>query len=87
MWRQYDHQLFLNTVAGPGGDATVLRLKETAARALALTIDGKGRFCALDPRTGAPLAVLEAARNVACAAPVRSPWSTASTSATPSTPR
>ena len=25
--RQYDHQLFLNTVEGPGGDATVLRLK------------------------------------------------------------
>jgi len=27
VWGQYDHQLFLNTVAGPGGDATVLRLK------------------------------------------------------------
>ena len=27
VWRQYDHMLFLNTVAGPGGDATVLRLK------------------------------------------------------------
>ena len=37
VWRQYDHQLFLNTVAGPGGDASVLRLKETdgqRARAL-----------------------------------------------------
>ncbi len=66
VWRQYDHQLFLNTVAGPGGDAAVLRLKETS-RALALATDGKGRFCRLDPRTGAQLAVLEAARNVACA--------------------
>ena len=66
VWRQYDHQLFLNTVAGPGGDASVLRLKETAGRALALSVDGKGRFCALDPRVGAQLAVLEAARNVAC---------------------
>ena len=27
VWHQYDHQLFLNTVEGPGGDATVLRLK------------------------------------------------------------
>src|SRR5918996_562014 len=27
VWSQYDHQLFLNTVEGPGGDATVLRLK------------------------------------------------------------
>ncbi|HYV59658.1 MAG TPA: phosphoribosylformylglycinamidine synthase subunit PurL, partial [Acidimicrobiia bacterium] len=65
VWRQYDHQLFLNTVAGPGGDAAVLRLKETD-RALALTTDGTGRFCRLDPRTGGRLAVLEAARNVAC---------------------
>ena len=52
VWRQYDHQLFLNTVAGPGGDAAVLRLKGTD-RALALTTDGKARFCRLDPRTGA----------------------------------
>ncbi len=67
VWRQYDHQLFLNTVAGPGGDASVLRLKETNSKALALSVDGKGRFCALDPRAGTQLAVLEAARNVACA--------------------
>ena len=65
VYRQYDHQLFLNTVVGPGGDATVLRLKGTD-RALALTTDGKARFCALDPRTGARLAVVEAARNLAC---------------------
>jgi phosphoribosylformylglycinamidine synthase subunit PurL len=67
VWRQYDHQLFLNTVAGPGGDASVLRLKETNGKALALSVDGKGRFCALDPRVGTQLAVVEAARNVACA--------------------
>ncbi len=66
VWRQYDHQLFLNTVVGPGGDAAVLRLKGTE-RALALATDGKGRFCRLDPRTGGRLVVLEAARNVACA--------------------
>jgi phosphoribosylformylglycinamidine synthase len=63
--RQYDHQLFLNTVAGPGADAAVLRVKGTE-KALALSTDGKGRFCRLDPRTGGRLAVLEAARNVAC---------------------
>ncbi len=71
VWRQYDHQLFLNTVAGPGADAAVLRLKDTGARdspkALALTTDGKARFCRLDPRVGGALVVLEAARNVACA--------------------
>ncbi len=63
--RQYDHQLFLNTVAGPGADAAVLRVKGTA-KALALATDGKARFCRLDPRTGARLVVCEAARNVAC---------------------
>ncbi len=66
VWRQYDHQLFLNTVVGPGGDASVLRLPGTE-RGLALSTDGKARFCRLDPETGGRLAVLEAARNVACA--------------------
>jgi phosphoribosylformylglycinamidine synthase len=66
VYRQYDHQLFLNTVVGPGGDATVLRLKGTD-RGLTISTDGKARFCALDPRTGARLVVLEAARNLACA--------------------
>jgi len=63
--RQYDHQLFLSTVAGPGADAAVLRVKGTT-KALALATDGKARFCQLDPRRGAQLAVCEAARNVAC---------------------
>jgi phosphoribosylformylglycinamidine synthase len=66
IWHQYDHQLFLNTVVGPGGDATVLRLKGTP-RGVALSTDGKARFCRLDPQTGARLVVMEAARNVACA--------------------
>jgi phosphoribosylformylglycinamidine synthase subunit PurL len=66
VWRQYDHQLFLNTVVGPGGDASVLRLPGTE-RGLALSTDGKARFCRLDPNTGGRLAVLEAARNVSCA--------------------
>ncbi len=66
VWRQYDHQLFLNTVTPPGNDAAVLRLKGTD-RALALSTDGNARFCALDPLVGGRLAVLEAARNVACA--------------------
>jgi len=64
--RQYDHQLFLNTVAGPGADAAVLRVPGTT-KGLALSTDGKARFCKLDPRTGGRLVVLEAARNVACA--------------------
>jgi len=53
----------------PGADASVLRLKGTR-RALAVSTDGKARFCRLDPATGAALVVLEAARNVACAGAV-----------------
>lgn len=63
-WRQYDHQLFLNTVVGPGADAAVLRVKGTT-RAIAVALEGLGRYGRLDPRTGAALAVAEACRNVA----------------------
>ncbi len=71
VWSQYDHQLFLNTVVGPGGDATVLRLKHPTTgidtgRALALTTDGNHRWCAADPRTGTAWVVAEAALNLAC---------------------
>jgi phosphoribosylformylglycinamidine synthase subunit PurL len=71
VWSQYDHQLFLNTVDGPGGDAAVLRLKApglpASRRALALTADSNSRWCALDPRRGTALLVAEAVLNVACA--------------------
>jgi phosphoribosylformylglycinamidine synthase II len=71
VWSQYDHQLFLNTVEGPGGDAAVLRLKApglpASDRALALTTDSNSRWCALDPRRGTALLVAEGVLNVACA--------------------
>jgi phosphoribosylformylglycinamidine synthase len=68
---QYDHMLFLNTVVGPGGDATVLRLKHPVTgvdtgRALALTTDGNHRWCAVDPRAGTALVVAESVLNLAC---------------------
>jgi phosphoribosylformylglycinamidine synthase subunit PurL len=71
VFRQYDHQLFLNTVEGPGGDASVLRLKhpttgDDTGRGLALTCDGNHRWCALDPREGTALVVAEALMNLAC---------------------
>jgi phosphoribosylformylglycinamidine synthase II len=70
VWSQYDHQLFLNTVEGPGGDATLLRLKhpttgEDTGRALALTTDGNHRWCAVDPRQGTAATVAESALNLA----------------------
>ena len=44
VYRQYDHQLFLNTVVGPGGDASVLRLRDAPPKALALSVDGNARL-------------------------------------------
>ncbi len=63
VWEQYDHMVRTNTTAGPGGDAAVLRIKGTK-KALALTVDGNGRYCQKNPRRGAKLAVAEAARNL-----------------------
>jgi phosphoribosylformylglycinamidine synthase subunit PurL len=66
IYRRYDHLVGSRTVRRPGLDAAVLRLKPSY-RGLAVSLDGSGRQCRLAPRTGGALAVLEAARNVACA--------------------
>ena len=65
-YRQFDHSVGTNTIAQPGMSAAVVRVKDTT-RALAISVDGNGRFCYLDPYQGAMLAVAEASRNVACA--------------------
>jgi phosphoribosylformylglycinamidine (FGAM) synthase-like enzyme len=65
-YRQYDHTVGTNTIAQPGMSAAVVRVKDTP-RGLAISVDGNGRFCYLDPYHGAMLAVAEATRNVACA--------------------
>jgi phosphoribosylformylglycinamidine synthase II len=65
IWEQYDTMVRTNTVAGPGGDAGVVRIKGTRW-GLAMALDGNGRYCQLDARAGARLAVAEAARKVAC---------------------
>ena len=91
VYRQYDHQLFLNTVDGPGGDAAVLRLAAPGLppsdNGLALTTDSNPTWCSIDPRAGTAATVAESALNVACAGARPWPWSTASTSAIPSIPR
>ncbi len=67
VWQQYDHMVQTNTVEAPGaGDAGVIRIKGSK-RGLAMSLDGNGRWCYLDPRLGAMHAVAEAARKVACA--------------------
>ena len=62
---QYESYVQLVGVQRPGGDAGVIRVKGTD-RALAMALDGNGRWCWLDPKLGAEHAVAESARNVAC---------------------
>lgn len=65
VYRQYDYYVRSNTVVAPGADAAVIRVKGTR-KGIALTVDGNGRYCFLDPYVGGALAVAEAARNLAC---------------------
>ena len=66
IYTRYDQLVGSRTVKRPGLDAAVLRLLPSF-RGLAVSLDGSGRIARLDPHTGGALAVLEAARNVACA--------------------
>ena len=66
VYRRYDHQVQTNTVAGPGSDAAVLRIKGTG-KAIALSIDGNGRYCYLDPYRGGLIVVAEVCRNLSSA--------------------
>ncbi len=70
VYRQYDHQLFLNTVVGPGADAALLRLAgpglPRSDRGVALSTDSNPGACALDPRAGTALVLAESVANLAC---------------------
>jgi phosphoribosylformylglycinamidine synthase len=70
VYEQYDSMVQTNTVDGPGGEAGVMRIKESGTpgheRGLAMALAGNSRWCYLDPKLGAMHAVAEAARKVAC---------------------
>ena len=68
---QYDSQLFLNTVVGPGSDASLLRLKhpETnvdTGRGIGMTTDGNHHWCIVNPFRGTAMTVAESILNLAC---------------------
>lgn len=69
VYQQYDHQLFLNTVIGPGADAALLRLAgpglPASTKGMAISTDSNPRWCALDPRAGTAATVAEGLANVA----------------------
>jgi hypothetical protein len=50
-YEQYDHMLFLNTVVGPG-QRRVAAAGEGTDKGLAVSTDGNGRLCYLDPFRG-----------------------------------
>ncbi len=63
IWQQYDHTVRTNTIAGPGADAAIVRIKETAT-SVAMSLDGNGRYSSLAPREAARLIVAECCRNL-----------------------
>lgn len=65
IFRQYDHTVRTNSISVPGTATPAIRIKDSTIR-LAMSVDGNGRFCELDPFIGAQIAVAEAARNVVC---------------------
>ncbi|WP_028935594.1 phosphoribosylformylglycinamidine synthase subunit PurL [Pseudonocardia spinosispora] len=66
---QYDRYVRGNTVSAQPSDSGMVRIVETdgveGGRGIAVSTDCNARFCALDPYTGAQLALAEAFRNVA----------------------
>ncbi|KAA2260115.1 phosphoribosylformylglycinamidine synthase subunit PurL [Solihabitans fulvus] len=62
---QYDRYVRGGTVLAQPSDSGMIRIDEETGRGVALATDCNGRFCKLDPYTGAQLALAEAYRNVA----------------------
>jgi len=65
IYEHYDYMVRNNTILPPGDDAAILRIKGTK-KVIALTTDGNGRYCYLDPLMGGKIAVAEASRNLSC---------------------
>ncbi|WP_304956693.1 phosphoribosylformylglycinamidine synthase subunit PurL [Virgibacillus saliphilus] len=65
VYKQYDSKAQSNTIIGPGSDAAVVQIDNTA-KAIAMTTDCNSRYIYLDPEMGGKIAVAEAARNIVC---------------------
>jgi phosphoribosylformylglycinamidine synthase len=64
IFEQYDYQVRTNTIAGPQmAEAAIVRIKGTNS-SIAMSLDGNGRYCSLDPRQGIKLIVAECCRNL-----------------------
>lgn len=65
IFEQYDYMVRTNTIFIPLNDSAVLNIKRTN-KGIAITSNCNSRYCYLDPREGAKIAVAESARNLAC---------------------
>tara|TARA_A100001037_G_scaffold306783_1_gene355464 strand:- start:2868 stop:5120 length:2253 start_codon:yes stop_codon:yes gene_type:complete len=63
IWEQYDHMVMADTICGPGGDASIVRVHDSQ-KGLAITTDCTPRYCKSHPETGGTQAVAEAWRNI-----------------------
>jgi phosphoribosylformylglycinamidine synthase len=63
VYEQYDSMVMGDTLAGPGGDAALVRVHGTD-KALAISTDVTPRYCFADPVEGGKQAVAEAYRNI-----------------------
>jgi phosphoribosylformylglycinamidine synthase II len=63
IWEQYDSMVMGDTIAGPGGDAALVRV-HGSRKALAISTDVTPRYCLADPVTGGMQAVAETWRNI-----------------------
>ena len=63
IWEQYDHFIMSDTLVHPGGDAAVVRVRDSH-KAMAMTVDCSPRYCLADPQTGGAQAVVESWRNL-----------------------
>ncbi|WP_394457084.1 phosphoribosylformylglycinamidine synthase subunit PurL [Leuconostoc suionicum] len=63
LFRHFDSQVRADTAIKPGGDAALIRIRDTQ-KALAMTTDVNARYLYLNPRVGSKMAVAEAARNI-----------------------
>jgi phosphoribosylformylglycinamidine synthase len=66
VYEQYDSMVRTNTVQSFKADSAVIRLKEIPGKGIAVATDCNSRYVYLDPYVGGMIAVVEAARNVAC---------------------
>ncbi|MDC1001837.1 phosphoribosylformylglycinamidine synthase subunit PurL [Alphaproteobacteria bacterium] len=63
IYEQYDSQVMADTIAGPGGDAALVRV-HGSKRGLAMSNDCTPRYVEADPKMGGAQAVAEAYRNL-----------------------